>query len=140
MATAGPEAFATVGFAACFVVTCFACFVPDFCCAGFCCAGFCCGVEEPLEATSAGACAWVEGAAAAGFLALWQARLAIKVAATGAERMIAKYGWEENLILCETCRYPQESATARPWLLFMRCYYRKNRWVNATEDTPGSLP
>ena len=113
VADAGLVAFATVGFAACFgfVPACFAaaCFVPDFCCAGFCC-----GVEEPLEAVSAGACAWVEGAAAAGFLALWQARLAIKVAATGAERMIAKYGWEENLIFCETYRNPKSPRRRDP--------------------------
>ena len=110
MGDAGLVAFATVGFAACFDFVGFA----AACFAGFCCAGFCCGVEDPLEAANAGACAWVEGATAAGFLALWQARLAIKVAATGAERMIAKYGWEENLIVCETCRYPQSPRRRDP--------------------------
>jgi len=62
-----------------------------------------------------------------GFWALWQAR----VAANGAERMVARYDLEENLIFSKTYR---NALGRNPAYLTMRWYYCKIRWVNATED------
>jgi len=45
----------------------------------------------------------------------------------------------ENLIFSKTCqnRYRRNQ---RLRLLLLRCYYRKTRWVNATEDIENLLP
>ena len=62
-----------------------------------------------------------------GFWALWQAR----VAANGAERMIARYDLKENLIFSKTYR---NASGRNPAYLSMKWYYRKIRWVNTTKD------
>src|SRR5216684_9270784 len=59
-----------------------------------------------LDAVRAGAWAW-GGAKEEGFWALWQARVDTKLAAKSAERMMAGYELEENLIFSKT--YPKHS-------------------------------
>jgi hypothetical protein len=67
------------------------------------------------------------------FWALWQPKVAARAADNAAESRMAGEEWQENLIFSET--YPYPAGADALTFLSMRWYYRKIRWVNATEDT-----
>src|SRR5260370_42365520 len=80
-----------------------------------------------LEAVSAGAWAWAGGAKVV-FWALWQARVDTKLAAKSAERMMAGYELEENLIFSKT--YPKHSG-ARLLLVLILIVDEMVLWQNS---------